>query len=636
MCKMLNEAQLVAHAEQAAGEPVLMKAAARKSIPGEILSQRGLLAATRSALVFVEDELLRPGKAFVFRSQSLKGHSRKLDSFSGTLTIDTTDGRVEFSDIQKDRLWALIYACGLIQAEANPTPEAAQDLPPPTEPSAPELPQTSVEPILSIPAPSPPASPFAADKVEPEDDDDADDDDADEEDKDEDDDDEEDDDADEASLDAEDEGKGEDLQSPRTSHAKSAVDRAAMALQASDPHKRSPAVPPTESPDSDEKKSTEATPAVPPKPDAVSQLIGIWIFLLFVIGGGIAYFLSELTAHAFWGMTPASLMSAMRDWRGIFISGFLFSVVVAVFGGPANAMGCRPPVFWSTLPGFLLVCAGLFGMQTALPDPKSLGDTIPTAEEALKAVRMANAVPLMAASVLAYLFAIPLLGVWIRALSTSPSHHPSAATGSDAQPGNSGAAISMLIAAIGPAAFGCFYFHREAHLVAAVSIALAMIAPSALLAWQGSRLPTSLKWELGGSPAAFAVQGLFVYFTYWIVVRQLRILDALPDVTEGPQVLRSVLASLDSLESTLRSVDKSLLAALSLSQIGVIAAASIGHDAISDIDPGQKRSVAGWLLSLALLFLLWVMLSALHDELRSRYADLFALIRNLAPTRTPG
>ena len=64
--RCLNEAQLVAQAEAAAGEPVLVHTEARRQRPAK--SCRSADGRHRSALVFVVDELLRPGEAKVFRT----------------------------------------------------------------------------------------------------------------------------------------------------------------------------------------------------------------------------------------------------------------------------------------------------------------------------------------------------------------------------------------------------------------------------------------------------------------------------------------------------------------------------------------------------------------------------------------
>ncbi len=632
---MLNEAQLVAHAEQAAGEPVLVQTEARRSIPGEIVSQRGLLAATRSALVFVVDELLRPGPASVFRAADLLGHARKVESFSGSLQLDTRDGRIEFAEIQKDRLWALVYACGLTQTEEGPppSPTPASLTPEPV----PVLPAFSLSPQSSTPEPTPLPSLFAApwtlEKVSlpPSDNlsdplpgaDNADQDDEDDEDEDADESEDKDEDADESEDEDEDEDEDADESEDPAAEAHKEKVQEGLAKVTAAPH-------------SDEPKSPPVEPKMPARPEAVGGFFGFWLLLVLIAGVAIAYWLADQESHRFWGLSPARLLSALKDARGLLSTGFVLAAVVAVIGGACNALGCRPPVFWSTLPAFLLVCAGLFGMRALLPDPKSLEDTIPSAEAVLSAVRMANAAPLLPAGVLAYLFGIPLVALWVRALCTNPSDRPAAMADQAPQPGSAGTTVSMLIAAVAPAVFGCLYFQRGSHLLPVTGLALAMIAPSALLAWQGSRLPAHKEWDLGGSPAAFAVQGLFVYFTYWIVVRQLQILDALPNVTDSPQTVRALLDSLDALEITWVAIDKPLLAAVIVAQLGVIAAASIGHDAIVAIDPEQKRSTVGWLLSGALLLLLGLLLTGLHDELRSRYADLIPFLRNLATTRTPG
>ena len=68
---MINEKQLLGAAESAAGSAVLEWLEARRQVPGDILSQRGLLAATRDALVFVVDDLLRAGPTTVWRRRPL-------------------------------------------------------------------------------------------------------------------------------------------------------------------------------------------------------------------------------------------------------------------------------------------------------------------------------------------------------------------------------------------------------------------------------------------------------------------------------------------------------------------------------------------------------------------------------------
>ena len=419
---MLNEAQLVAQAEAAAGEPVLVHTEARRQRPGEILSQRGLLAATRSALVFVVDELLRPGEAKVFRTADLTGHTHALSSFAATLTLETADGRTEFSDLGRDKLTPLLVQCGLqdkpdTASETETTTPALLDslsVPFVVDFASPTFapPTFAPEPVVSQPGRlfaadfGPPKTPDTDsdsgmehrigdqvdkrnidEKEDPaEEEDDADDDDEDDEDEDEDEVDEVDDDDDSGAKDA--------------------------ALDHSE-HKKSEPPPVIES-----KETETPKPAASQTPEAVSTSIGLWILLLLIVGIGLAYWIPEQRTQHHFGITPQSVLSLMKDWRDVMSTGYVLAALVVLIGAPANALGCRPPVFFPALAAFLLLNAGLFGMEAVLPDPKHLGDTIPSAAEILERLQLANVAPLLSCVILCYLFAVPQLGLWARALAT--------------------------------------------------------------------------------------------------------------------------------------------------------------------------------------------------------------------------
>ena len=646
---MLNEAQLVAQAEAAAGEPVLVHTEARRQRPGEILSQRGLLAATRSALVFVVDELLRPGEAKVFRTADLTGHTHALSSFAATLTLETADGRTEFSDLGRDKLTPLLVQCGL-----QDKPDTASE----TETTTPALPDSlSVPFVVDFASPtfapptfapepvvSQPDRLFAADfgppktpdtdsdsgtehrigdqvdkrnideKEDPaEEEDDEDEDDADDEDEDD--------------EDADEDDEGDDNEDENDDDDSGAKD---AAIDHSE-HKKSEPPPVIES-----KETETPKPAASQTPEAVSTSIGLWILLLLIVGIGLAYWIPEQRTQHHFGITPQSVLSLMKDWRDVMSTGYVLAALVVLIGAPANALGCRPPVFFPALAAFLLLNAGLFGMEAVLPDPKHLGDTIPSAAEILERLQLANVAPLLSCVILCYLFAVPQLGLWARALATSPQHRSSSFSQTEVRAGNATPALAMGVAAIGSALFGCLYFQRASHSVAVIAISLFLISPSAILAWQGSRLDPKVKWEIGGSPAALAVQGALVYFTYWLAVRQIGIVDELGLSGQSPLKIRALLGSLDSLESTLIAVDKPLFSALVVAQLGIIAASMIGHDAIVTIEPGQKRSFLGWMLALSVVLFFAAMANGLYPGLREQYASLFALLRNLAVGHTPG
>lgn len=627
---MLNEATLLAKAERVAGEPVLVHSEARRSRPGEILSQRGLLAATRSALVFVEDELLRAGDATVFRTSDIKGHRSKIESFSAKLSIETSDGHIEFSDLQRELLPDFLKRCGLDQTAEDievsvPLEPAAKDIA--LAPFTTDWASTSAASKSALSEPPSPISeaPISLDgirfqaapqfvegpnKKEPDDEDDE----TDEEDED---------------SDGEDDS-GEDDEDTDEDADDDVTEQPQITTDPRPVEQKSPNAAPSSTTSND---PVEAKPAAP---SAVSSGIDVWmvVVLLAALGGGWWFF--EQLSGRYFETSVQSVVSLMKDWRDVLKTGFTCAICVVVFSAPSVVVGGRLPVFWSTLPAFLLLCGGLFGMQAVLPDPKQLGDTIPTAADLLERIRLANIAPLVSVGLLLYLFGLPNAAMWIRALSVSPRHRNEPFLRTEVQPGKLGTPIAMCVAAVGSALFGCLYFHSERHLAQVVGLSLLMVFPTVILVWQSSKLDPSVKWRIGGSPAAYAIQGALIFFTYWVAMRQLAIIGAVAGVEDALYRKENIAGLLDGLQSVLVSVDERLFSALVVAQLGVIAAVQIGHDAIVEIDPEQKRTFLGWALALALTLMLVAMLNGLRTELPNQYASLFALLHNLVIGRTPG
>ncbi len=131
---MINEKQLLAAAESAAGGAVLEWLEARRQVPGNILSQRGLLAATRDALVFVVDDLLRAGPTTVWRRKELRGYQLRSELFTATLTLQVGEAEVQFTDLRPEQAAVLMATCGLTSPTLSPAPRAAVPSEPPATP----------------------------------------------------------------------------------------------------------------------------------------------------------------------------------------------------------------------------------------------------------------------------------------------------------------------------------------------------------------------------------------------------------------------------------------------------------------------------------------------------------------------
>lgn len=161
-------------------------------------------------------------------------------------------------------------------------------------------------------------------------------------------------------------------------------------------------------------------------------------------------------------------------------------------------------------------------------------------------------------------------------------------------------------------------------------ISLLFVTPSAILAWQGSRLDPRIPWELGGSPAAFAVQGAFAYAAYWLVMRQLGVIAQIDATLDLPVRALTTTPALDSLGQVLTDLDTSLAAGLAWSQLGVVFAVHIGHRIIAAIEPAQQRSGLGWTLTFLLLGIMALFSSGMSQQTLNELPKVIDLIRAAA------
>ena len=591
---MINEKQLLAAAESAAGGAVLEWLDACRQVPGIILSQRGLLAATRDALVFVVDDLLRAGPTTVWRRNDLRGYQLRSELFTATLTLQVGEAEVQFTDLRPEQASVLMATCGLTSPTPTPAPHVAV-------PSAPT-------PLTFTPAlipPDPDRQVIASseginglhEKSVHVDDDDSDDDDSDGDDSDGDDPD----DDDAVNDDESEEADRKHIRKDETKLAAPDLVRArflsVLAQRQSDP--RTPV----------ESQATEAPTSPPAKPDpeAVSASIGLGMMILLIAAVALPVLIGNDLKQTILGIRPHLILAAIGSARETLTIGLYIAVAVTVVGAPGNTLGCRPTVFWTTLPMFFALIAVVTGIQSVFPDPKHPTATVETATELLIRLRHTQTMPYLVMLLAAYVYGLPLLGVWFRALATHPRHRKEDGRDTVVEAGDSQPALLMIGAAVVIPFASCLYVQRSGHASWAILIALAFVTPSAILSWQGSRLDPRIRWDPGGSPAAFAIQGAFVYALYWMLVRQRGILPHIDAAIEQSEHALLHGELLDTLQRVLGHSDVALLKGLALSQIGVIIASWIGHRAIMKVDPSQQCSVAGWLLALGLGLILLLM-----------------------------
>lgn len=623
---MINEKQLLGAAESAAGSAVLEWLEARRQVPGDILSQRGLLAATRDALVFVVDDLLRAGPTTVWRRNDLRGYQLRSELFTATLTLQVGENEVQFTDLRPEQASVLMATCGLTSPTPTPAPhvavpsvlrtatplESASAITSQVMPGAVDRPAPT--PLSFTPAlipPDPDRQVIASNEgihglreesvqVNDDSDDDADD----ELDDDDSDNELDDDDSDDDDAVNDDEAAAGDRKSGRKDETKRVAPElvkarflSVLAKRQSDP--RTPV----------ESQAVETPPSPPAKsaPEAVSASIGLGMMILLIAAVAIPVLIGNDLKQTILGIRPHLILAAIGSAKETLTIGFYLAVAVTVVGAPGNALGCRPTVFWTTLPMFFALIAVVTGIQSVFPDPKHLTANAETATELLIRLRHTQTLPYLVMLLAAYLYGLPLLGVWFRALATHPRHRKEDRRDTVVEAGDSQPALLMIGAAVVIPFASCLYVQRSGHASWAILIALAFVTPSAILSWQGSRLDPRIRWDLGGSPAAFAIQGAFVYALYWMLVRQRGILPHIDAAIEHSEHALLHGELLDTLQRVLGHSDVALLKGLGLSQIGVIIASWIGHRAIVKVDPSQQCSVAGWLLALGLGVILLLM-----------------------------
>jgi len=542
----------------------------------------------------VVDDLLRAGPTTVWRRNDLRGYQLRSELFTATLTLQVGEAEVQFTDLRPEQASVLMATCGLTSPTPTPAPHVAV-------PSAPT-------PLTFTPAlipPDPDRQVIASseginglhEKSVHVDDDDSDDDDSDGDDSDGDDPD----DDDAVNDDESEEADRKHIRKDETKLAAPDLVRArflsVLAQRQSDP--RTPV----------ESQATEAPTSPPAKPDpeAVSASIGLGMMILLIAAVALPVLIGNDLKQTILGIRPHLILAAIGSARETLTIGLYIAVAVTVVGAPGNTLGCRPTVFWTTLPMFFALIAVVTGIQSVFPDPKHPTATVETATELLIRLRHTQTMPYLVMLLAAYVYGLPLLGVWFRALATDPRHRNKDRRDSVVEPGDSQTPLLMMGSAMLIPFVSCLYVSRSGYAPWAILIALAFVTPSALLVWQGSRLDSRLSWELGGSPAAFAVQGVFVYALYWMMVRQHGILphiDAALDLSNR-SLIQGV--ELDSLQRVLGYNDIPLLKGLALSQLGVIIASVLGHRAIVKIDQSQKRLTGGWLFALGFLLILVLM-----------------------------
>ena len=339
--------------------------------------------------------------------------------------------------------------------------------------------------------------------------------------------------------------------------------------------------------------------------DPTSPFLGLG--LLALIGAGIAlpwYLASHLGGFSFLGLAVGPAIDAVGSMKTLFWVGLVIAAVCTTIGAPAASLGARPTVFGTTLPMAFVLIWGLIAQVEALPF--HIGVKAATASELIARLRVAETVPFAVVAIGAYVYLLPLLGVWMRALSITPHGH---AVGEDklvAGPDAARPALLMAMTATIIPAASLFFARRSEHAVPCTLIALAFILPAALMAWQGSRLDPRAKWNIGGAPAAFVLQAAVVYALYWVAVRQLGILAQVDAVAALPNAALATSGALARLGMGLRALDLNLALGCGGACLGVAIAANVGQRALVAVEPGQRASGTGWTLAIIMLLVVAV------------------------------
>ena len=373
---------------------------------------------------------------------------------------------------------------------------------------------------------------------------------------------------------------------------------------------------------------TASESSTPKRLESVSDWYAAGSLLLLLVAIAIPVIVRIDLQQTILGIRPDALLSALGDSAGLLILAFYGAAVVTVLSAPGTAMGFRPTVFWSTTPmviGLLTIC---FGVLDVYPNPKHPALPIGPLREQLQRLRITYDLIPIVALLAAYLYGLPLVGVLFRALQTDPAHRPSEIKASPLSDGDSQTPLLMIGSALIIPFVSCLYVQRASHAQWAILIALAFVIPSALMVWRSSQLPKDVSWLIGGSPAAFIVQGLLVFVIYFLLQHRHDVipqLDAL--LAQSPR--RPLNASaLDALRGVLSELDLPLLRGLLLSQLGVVLAALLGHRSLAKIDDTQKISPLGWLLTLGLLLTLAASASHTVLALPERVSELFDQARS--------
>lgn len=627
---MFNEQQLVQAAETATGSPLLEKLEARRQTPGAIVSQRGLLGATATELVFVVDELLRAGTVTVWKCRNVSSHSLSPDLLSATLTIRVADAEIQFRDLQPEKAHALLRACGLggtdsaTATKPSVGKEASRASPDAFASSVFASPHVVPDVLSAVPSlfatpsaligistePAITASQILTSgsvreesstaKIVPDksDEDESDDDDTD----DESDDDESDDDDDETDDESDDDEKADETK---------AADEVQSEKTASDAVKNS----------SDQAEAKHNGPQ-PDYPELVGESLSLFALLLIVFAIAIPTLVRSDLDTVIFGIKPVRVLSVLSDKSGLLILSFYTAAVVTVVSAPGVSLGFRPTAFWSSVPMFFGLFAIMTGVQDVYPSPKHPQTSPGTLLEQLERLRIAYDVIPVVAMIAGYLYGLPLIGLWLRALFTHPRHRKGYRAELPLLDGDSQTPLLMIGSALIIPFAACLYVQRSSHAMWAILIALSFVTPAALLVYHGSQLSPKTRWSIGGSPAAFVIQGLFAYVLYWLMQHHQSVvvqLDVL--LLESPQKLVRT-GALDALQRLLTDLDLPLLRGLLLSQLGVVFAVILGQRILTTRDPDQKTSTLGWMLTVMMLFVLLAVAHQAASDLPERVAEL--------------
>ena len=332
--------------------------------------------------------------------------------------------------------------------------------------------------------------------------------------------------------------------------------------------------------------------------------MGVFALLLMIAAIAIPTMINGELRTAILGIRPSSVLAALRGNGGLLILSFYAAAIVTVVGAPGVTSGHRPTVFWTTLPMFFGILTIVHGIQEAYPNPKQLVESTSTLQEQLQRLRRVYDVIPLIAMIAGYTYGLPLVGLWLRALLTHLGHRKGFRQTLPIREGDSQQPLLMIGAALIIPFVSCLYVERSSHALWAILIALVFVTPSALLCFHASRLSPKARWSLGGSPAAFMVQGLFVYLLYWLLQHHKVVtveLDAL--LLSSPRTLLQSTTQ-DSLQRLLTELDLPLLRGLLLSQLGIVIAAIVGQRILVRVDANQKVSGLGWTLTVIMLCVL--------------------------------